>query len=167
MELDTYVDDIRRQFARAAEAGSDDSRALAERLIAPLDAALRLALQQALADAADEITIELAPGAVELRIRGRELAFVLTPPATEPPVEEAAADEGTDGPAGDEGEMARINVRMPEQLKARVEQAANGQHLSVNAWLVRAASAALDRTDASPSLERRSRGAQRYRGWVR
>ena len=141
---------------------------MAERLIAPLDAALRLTLQQALADAADEITVELAPGSVELRVRGRELVFVVTPPPADEPGRDGDDRPAPDLPVGEEGEMARINVRMPEQLKARVEQSAGAQHLSVNAWLVRAASAALDRPDAFPSPERRTgRGSQRYRGWAR
>ena len=72
MELDAYVDEIRRLVEVAADAGGDDARAAAEQLIAPLDAAVRLAVQHALADAAEEITCELAPGSVELRVRGRE-----------------------------------------------------------------------------------------------
>ncbi len=69
---------------------------------------------------------------------------------------------------GDEGTMSRINLRMPDRLKARVEQAAVGDGLSVNAWLVRAAAAGLDRTDAARRAERRApKGAQRYSGWAR
>ena len=47
--------------------------------------------------------------------------------------------------------MARINLRLPEQLKAAAEQAAARERLSVNAWLVRAAAAAVDgRRDTPP-----------------
>ena len=64
--------------------------------------------------------------------------------------------------------MARINLRMPDHLKARVEQAAVGEGLSVNSWLVRAASAALDRGGTGPRGQRRPvMGAQRYTGWAR
>src|SRR6266508_3323982 len=80
MDLGQYVDNIRQQLALAAEAGGDDARALAERLVAPLDAAIRLTLQDVLAAAAEEITCELAPGSVELRLRGRDPEFVVTPP---------------------------------------------------------------------------------------
>jgi hypothetical protein len=168
MELEPYIDDIRKHFAIAADAAGEEAWILAERLIAPLDAAVRLALQNALADAADEITLELAPGSVELRVRGRDLAFVVVLP----PIEAQARDDTT-APAADvvpddSGEMTRINVRMPENLKTRVEQAARAQGVSVNAWLVRAAGAAVDRADAAPQAEqRRSRGPQRYRGWAK
>jgi hypothetical protein len=166
MQLEPYVEEIREHLAGAAEASGDDARALAERLMAPLDAAVQLALQHALADAADEITTELAPAAVELRVRGRELAFVVTPPPAEQSVDEAGTPPDAT-PDDDGGEIARINVRMPEQLKARVEQAADAQRLSTNAWLVRAATAALERVDAPTQHSRAPRGGQRYRGWAK
>jgi hypothetical protein len=68
----------------------------------------------------------------------------------------------------DEGGMARINLRMPDHLKARIEQAAGGEGLSLNAWLVRAAAAALDRTDPARRRQRYApQGSQRYKGWAR
>src|ERR1700684_2174076 len=91
MDLRPYIEDIHQQLADAAEAGGDDARALAERLAAPLDAAIRLALQDALGAAADEITRELAPGAVELRIRGRTPEFVVTPAPAELPSDDFSA----------------------------------------------------------------------------
>jgi uncharacterized protein (DUF1778 family) len=64
--------------------------------------------------------------------------------------------------------MSRINLRMPDHLKARIEQAAASEGLSVNAWLVRAAATALERTGPSHRRERRaSQGPQRYTGWGR
>ena len=80
-ELEPVVEqNINRQLAIAAEAGGDEARALAERLVAPLEAAIRLTMQDALASAAEEITTELAPGSVELRLRGRDPEFVVSPP---------------------------------------------------------------------------------------
>src|ERR1700748_2126546 len=83
MDLTPYVDKLSAELAVAAEAGGEDARALAERLTAPLDSAVRLALLEALSSAADEITADLAPGSVELRLRGREPSFVVTPPPTD------------------------------------------------------------------------------------
>ena len=60
--------------------------------------------------------------------------------------------------------MTRINLRLPDQLKARVEDAARRDGLSTNAWLVRAAAAALDQGTAD---RRPPRGSQRYTGWAR
>ena len=77
MDLTPYVENLRRELAVAAEAGGDEARALAERLTAPLESAVRLTLLDALSAAADEITRELAPGSVELRLRGGEPEFVV------------------------------------------------------------------------------------------
>jgi hypothetical protein len=174
MDLRVYIDDIHRQLATAAEAGGDEARALAERLIAPLDAAIRLTLQDALAAAAEEITCELAPGSVELRLRGRDPEFVVTPPPVEPSSDVSESDRHPAGAAtpasieGDEGAMSRINLRMQDQLKARIEQAASREGLSVNSWLVRAATAALERTDPGRGPEPRAPlGGKRYTGWAR
>jgi predicted HicB family RNase H-like nuclease len=171
MNLELYVDNLHRQLVVAAEAGGEEARALAERLVAPLEAAIRLTLQDALAAAAEEITTELAPGSVELRLRGRDPEFVVTPPPADPSAEDPAegADDRTPAvPEGDEGTMSRINLRMPDHLKARVEQAAGSEGLSVNAWLVRAVAATLERTGPPRRRERRaSQGAQRYTGWAR
>src|SRR5262245_38875589 len=100
MELDRYVEEIRQHYLLTADAAGEPAREQAERLVAPLDATVRLALQHALADAADEITVELAPGSVELRVRGRDLAFVVTPQ----PV----------SPIGDETDAARVDERPPD-----------------------------------------------------
>src|SRR6476660_3105321 len=130
MDLSRYVDDIRRQLAVLAEAGDDETRRVADRLYSPLEPAVRLALQDVLAVAAEEITTELAPGSVELRLRGREPQFVVTLPRTEPGPSSAptATDEG------ERGALARINLRLPDHLKERVERAAAAEGLSVNAW---------------------------------
>lgn len=182
MDLTPYVDNVRRELAIAAEAGGEEARALAERLSAPLASTIRLALLDALSVAADEITRDLAPGSVELRLRRGDPNFAVTTPATEPPVAPAVDDEhdaataepapepaaeSNTGPSDEDGAMTRINLRLPEQLKARIEEAAAKQGRSANAWIVRAATAALQPQPKRPSLERGSRSNQHYRGFVR
>src|SRR5947209_17458273 len=158
MDLTAYVDNLRQELAVAAEAGGEEARALAERLTAALESAVRMTLLDALSAAADEITRDLAPGSVELRLRGRDPSFVVTPPPAEPlpPAAEEAAEPVAglrDGEPllGEEGPATRINLRPPEQLKTAVEEAAAREGRSVNAWLVRAAAAGLQRTDRDPA----------------
>ena len=69
----------------------------------------------------------------------------------------------------DEGATARITLRLPEQLKTRIEDAAGREGFSVNAWLVRAVSRGLDAAAGSgPGDRRRNRwSGQQYSGWVR
>lgn len=175
MDLTPYVIELRRELAVAADAGGEDARELAERLTAPLESATRLVLLDALSAAAAEITRDLAPGSVDLRLRGREPSFVVTPPpagdAYEPAPEPAAPPAPPVAPGTGEGEdsaQARISFRLPEYLKTRVEEAAGQAGLSVNAWLVRAAAAALDAGISPARTARRApQGGERYTGWVR
>ncbi|GAA2580853.1 MULTISPECIES: hypothetical protein [Streptomyces] len=171
MDLTPYVDTLRRELAVAAEAGGDEARELAERLIAPLESATRLTMLNVLSAAMDEITRELAPGSVDVRLRGLDPDFVVTPPPTDGGAAAPAAPVEalrTQAPAeGDEGGTARVNLRLPAHLKTRAEEAASREGLSVNAWLVRAVSAAVDGGGAPRTAERARNVGQSFTGWVR
>jgi hypothetical protein len=160
MNLAPYTEHLREELAGAAEMAGPEARELAERLTAALDSAIRLTLLEALSAAADEITRELAPGSVELRLRGGEPDFVVTPATEDDAPEPAPAP-----PEADEAATARINLRLPDHLKAGVEQAAARERLSVNAWLVRVVAAAVAQDDRP--RRRAARGGQSYTGWVR
>lgn len=171
MDLMPYVENLRRELAVAAEAGGPDARALAERLTGVLEAATRLTLLEALSAAADEITSDLAPGSVEVRLRGGDPAFVVTPP--QPSWEGEAGVPETAPPAAppitEEGGTARMTLRLPEHLKLRVEEVAAKQGISVNAWLVRAVSAAFEPGAGGSPADRpqQPRSGRSYTGWVR
>jgi hypothetical protein len=177
MELRPYIDALRHELALAAAAGGDDARELAERLTAPLESATRLALLDALSEAATEITRELAPGSVDLRLRNREPSFVVTPapadpwaagPPTPPPPDPTPVPAPAVAPGEDEATV-RISLRLPEHLKNRIEQAATRDGVSINTWLIRAASAAADgvKPPATTTTVTATSGGQRFTGWVR
>jgi hypothetical protein len=166
MELSHAVDGLKRELATLADAGGGkEARAVLERLAGSLDSAIRMTLLEALSAATAEISRELAPVSVELRLRGRDPEFVVTPPpaapsgAVPPPVPEVEPEPFV----ADDGPVARINVRMPEQLKAAVEEAAAREGRSVNAWLIRAASAAVQPRPGPRSPQNQ----KRFTGWVR
>jgi hypothetical protein len=171
MDLTVFVDRVRQELAVAAEAGGPDAVALAEQLTAPLASAFQLILLEALSTAADEITRELAPGSVEVRLRGGEPSFAVTTPTEEPVAPQVAPVmavlEPDETPADGEAATARINFRVPEALKARIEEAAAAQGRSVNAWLTRAASDAL-RMPSQTTYEKSAggRARQHVTGWV-
>ncbi|MEU5876055.1 toxin-antitoxin system HicB family antitoxin [Spirillospora sp. NPDC047279] len=171
MDLMPYVDALRRELVVAAEAGGDDARALAERLTGPLESGARLMLLEALSAAADEITRDLAPGSVEVRLRGSSPAFVVTP-ADDGPAEPEAVPNAEPPPpvvpSGEDGATARMTLRLPEHLKPRVEQAAERQGISVNAWLVRVIAAACEPPGPAGERARPTTGKGRsFTGWVR
>lgn len=169
MDLTPYTERLREQLATAAEAGGEDTRAIADRLAASVDAAARLMLLDALSAAADEVTRELAPGSVELRLRSGEPDFVVTPPTADDAGEPAvAAPPPPPSPDEDDSAIARVNLRLPEALKSGVEEAAARERLSTNAWLVRLIATALAGPDRDAGRARRGgRVGQSYTGWVR
>jgi hypothetical protein len=168
MELAPYVESLREQLVAVADAGGPESRAAVERVAPGLEAAMRLVLLEALSAAADEVTRELAPGAVDVRLRGSDPDFVVTLPFEPGDVATpATAASPVVVPAGDdEGGTSRLNLRLPEGLKTKIEEAARREGLSLNAWLVRTAAAAVDGAP-TPMSRRSPAGRQSYTGWVR
>jgi hypothetical protein len=164
MDLQPYVDAVRHELNVAAAAGGADAAELADRLSAPLDSALRLAILEALSDAAEEITRELAPGSVDVRLRGRDPAFAVTSPPNEPApdVPELVVSPESD----DDGGTWRVTLRLPENLRAGVDTAARGAGLSVNAWMVRAIATALGADRRRPQ-GRPPASDKHFSGWVR
>jgi predicted transcriptional regulator len=161
MELDQYVNDLHRQVANAADNGGEEVRAAAERIAAGLDAATRLVLLDALSAAVGEITSDLAPGSVDLRLRGREIEFVVNQAPVETETDDLAASVDLDDVS-----TSRTTLRLPDALKARVDDAAAADGLSVNTWLVRAVAAALNPKQRK-TAQRTLRTGDSFAGWAR
>ena len=174
MDITPYVESLRHDLTAVADAAGPEARAVAERLVQALDPAVRLALVEALSEAAAEITSELPAGSVDVRMRGREPQFVVDLRAaamsseTGPRVGEADDDR-------DDGTVARITLRIPEPVKARAEELAASGATSLNSWIVgvvRSATRGRVVTDIDPSgfvgePHGRSRpGGRRMTGWV-
>ena len=174
MDLTPYLTDLRSQLAAVAETGGPQARDLADRLAGALESAFRLSLLDALSVATAEITQELAPGSVELRLRGRDPEFVVTPPPLDHPANSGPSDAMAQRPTsvaasvgeGDDAGPSRITLRLPEQLKGRIEEAAGRDGVSVNSWLVRTVSAAVGATDPQRSARSNPLGGQSFTGWA-
>jgi uncharacterized protein (DUF1778 family) len=136
MDLTPYVESLRRDLLTAAAAGTDETRRTADLLAAALDPAVRLAILDALSAAMADVTAALPDVTVELRMHGREPRVAVDTVEPEPTAPAPAADEA-DG-------TARVTLRLPESVKARTEEAAAREGVSVNSWLVRAVAQALD-----------------------
>jgi hypothetical protein len=166
MELQQYVNDLQRQLVNAAETGSEQTRAIAERLATGLDASVRLVLLDVLSAAAGEITRDLAPASVDLRLRGRDVEFVLSGAASDPAGNDLLASAIDHNAELGDASSSRTTLRLPDALKARVDEAAAADGLSVNSWLVRAVSAALQPKERR-SAQRTQRTGDSFAGWVR
>ena len=159
MDLTPYLASVRAGVANAAALADQPTRDVAERLGTAIESTTRLALIQALSDAASAISVELAPSSVELRMAGPDPEFAVTVhPSDSTPTylvpDPEPAEESADGPAADSDDepQARITLRLPQSVKLKVDELAAADGISTNAWLVAALTDALA-----------SRGG--HRGW--
>jgi hypothetical protein len=149
MDLTPYLESLRADLTAAAAPGGPETTRAAEMLGHSLESSARLALLEALSDAAAEITTRLQDASVEVRLRGRDADLVVTHTATEPPVAPPAP------PVTDGGDLTRLTLRMPESLKTHIEQTAAAEGVSVNAWLVRTVTAAAHQPTGRPAAPAR------------
>ncbi len=140
MQTAPFLDALRREVAAAAATGDAATAAVADRLAASLEAAAHLWLLDVAGQAAVQLNGQLPAGHVEVRLAGRDPDLVYVP---DPEPEPAAAP-------GDDAYAARITLRLPESLKAQVEQWAAAEGVSVNTWLVRAIARGDQRPRRSP-----------------
>jgi len=159
MQLSPYVGQVQAQLAAAAALGDDTTRRVAEALAAAAEPATRLAILAAVTAAADEVTAALldSPDAPSLAVRldGDELR-----------IEVRVVEQHHDTPTDDADTSARISLRLSEALKSDVESAAKADSVSVNTWLVRAATRALAPSRArSAGWDTRASG-HRITGWI-
>jgi hypothetical protein len=157
MDLSDYVDALRRHLTAAAAAGTEQTQETARLLADTMEPAVRLAVTDALAAMAAEVTAAWDGGLVDIRLRGRDPEVVVVPA---PELEDRTVDAGSD----DDGSVARISLRLPESVKSRAEVAAAAAGISLNAWLVRTVAAGLREPTDRP---RSGRGPHRYSGFAR
>lgn len=148
MDITPYVEGLRRDLLAAAEAAGPEAREVTERLAFALDPAARLALMEAISQAAAEITAEMPTGGVDVRLNGRDLEFAVQAPApaeaAAPPPGHAEAEEDED-----DGNVARITLRIPESVKTKAEELAARSGHSLNTWLVNVVRAATKGGDST------------------
>jgi hypothetical protein len=149
MDLTPYLASVRAGVANAAALADQPTQDVAERLATAIESTTRLALIQALSDAASTISVELAPSSVELRMAGPDPEFAVTVhPSDSTPtylLPDPEPGEPTDGPLadGDDEPLARVTLRLPQSVKLKVDELAAADGISTNAWLVAALTDAL------------------------
>lgn len=163
MDLSPYIESVRGGVVNASSLADEQTQYVAERLGTAIESSTRLALIQALSDAAGSISAEMAPSSVELRMVGQDPEFVvsiqtaeaeptLLLPDAEPDLDatgESSANEPDDEP------VARVTLRLPQSVKARVDEVASSEGISTNAWLIRAVMDALsERSGPRPEWPR-------------
>jgi len=147
MKMSLVVEGLRADALAVGELGDEVVAETAERIAAVLARSASSRILDLLSDVAAELSAELPEGRVEIHLGGDD-------------VELAYVDEGAPTAESEAELSARITLRLSEQLKARVEESASQEGMSVNSWVLRA----LER-GTSTSKVRNSRAGSRLRGY--
>ena len=146
MDTTAYSSRLVDQLSDVTDLGDEDTRLAGQMIANVMEPAVRTTLIDAIGEVCVEASAVMSAGHLETRLVGPSLEIVFV----EAPAE-ASVQEPAPLPPDAEGEnVARISLRLPDDLKARVESVSAAQGQSVNAWLVRAIAVAVQGA-ASPS----------------
>lgn len=124
MKMSKFIELLSADITALGKLGGSELESAVSRLIPTLAPVLRTRFLEALAEVADE-SKEQFPGAhLEARTAGDEIGLVYI----------------EDGSVIRENPMdlnARITLRLPEDLKSRIENAATKEGISLNSWLLK------------------------------
>ncbi len=148
MQISHFVEGVREDLARLGALGDEATARIAANLADALAPALRARLLEALDVVVAEANRPGDPPGLVLTLVG-DNATLTRPGAAGEPHPQAAGDL-----------TARFALRLPDELKARIEREAQRRGASTNSWMVRALA-----REVAESLEHPGpRGAQELRG---
>jgi hypothetical protein len=150
MKMSLVVDGVRADVASVGELGDEVVAEVAERIADLLGRSLPARILELLSDAAAEVSAELPDGRVEIRVAGDDVGLAYVEDTRVTAAESEAGGDLT----------ARITLRLSEGLKARVEEGAGREGVSVNTYIVRT----LER-GSSANRYRAGRVGNRLRGY--
>ncbi len=125
MKMSKFIDLLSADLQALGKLGGNDLEAAVSRLIPTLTPVLRGRLLEALTEIAGEMKDQIPGSRVEARLDGDEVELVYL------------QDEGVNRETPSELN-ARITLRLPEDLKSRIESAAVKEGISLNSWLLKA-----------------------------
>lgn len=125
MEMSRFIERLTVDLQALGKLGGTDVEAALTRLTPTLEPILRTRLLETLTTLAEETREQLPGGRLEARLSGDEVKLVYL--QDESAIRETPAELN-----------ARITLRLPEDLKARIEEAATREGISLNSWLLKA-----------------------------
>lgn len=147
MKMSLVIEGFREDLVAVGELGDDAVGEMADRIASVFTRSAPTRILSLLSDVAAELTSELPEGRIEIRLVGDDVEF-------------AFVDDQSVSADSDAELTARITLRLPEQLKARVEASAARESISVNGWILRT----LERGTSSAKA-RNSRAGSRLQGF--
>ena len=138
MKMSKFVNLLTGNIESLGKLGGPELESAVSRLIPTLAPVLRTRLLEALAEIADELKAQLPGAHLEARVQGDEIELVYI-------------EEGSVVRENPSDLNARITLRLPEDLKSRIESAATKEGISLNSWLLKTS----DRGSFSVSIGKR------------
>ena len=138
MKMSKFIDLLSNDLKALGKLGGPELDSAVSRLIPTLEPVLRTRLLEALSEIADELSQQFPGAHLEVRVQGDEIDLVHIEDGSI--VRENPADLN-----------ARITLRLPEDLKSRIESAATKEGISLNSWLLKTS----DRGSFSVSIGKR------------
>lgn len=153
MDLTEYTARLRDDLAAAAALGDEDTQRIAQALASAVERSAQLMLVSALSDFAREASEELGDRTLHVRFAGTDVGVEATR-------RHADSDSGTDSDTDTStsskhktdpyrtiedvtGDISRVTLRLVDQIKARAEEAALQDGMSLNSWVSQAVQGAL------------------------
>jgi len=143
MQTAQFVESLQADLRELAQLGGEELVQAAHRLEGAVKQAATLRLIEALTQIALEVSSQLPNGHLDVRVAGQDPELVYV---------EEQREQAQAAQTAEDGLNARITIRLPESLKTALEQAADQEGLSVNAWLVRALQRAVSGVTAKGAI---------------
>lgn len=146
MDLTEYTARLRDDLTAAAALGDADTQRIAEALAGSAERSAQLMLVSALSDLAREASEELGDRTLHVRFEGTDVKVEATRRRPEPGPASSSPNDTSDPYRTLEdvtGDISRVTLRLVDQIKARAEEAAVQDGMSLNSWVSQAVQGAL------------------------
>lgn len=131
MQTSWFTESLRSDLEAVGSMGSEKAMKVADRMITVALPLAKARMLEAMSMALAELSAVMGVEGIDLRVSGDDVTFVPTQ-ADRPP---AVVDQS--------GEQARFSLRLPDDLKTRVDDRAASEGISTNTWIVRTLEAAV------------------------
>jgi hypothetical protein len=146
MQTSWFTETLRSDLEAVGSMGSDKAMKVADRMITVALPLARARMLEAMSMALTELSGVLGIERIDLRVSGDDVTFV--------PAEQAVVART----AEQSSDQARFSLRLPDDLKVRIDERAAAEGTSTNTWMVRALESAVGRGAHHPTRNRRLSG---------
>jgi hypothetical protein len=143
MQTSWFTETLRSDLEAVGSMGSDKAMKVADRMITVALPLAKARMLEAMSMALTELSGVLGIERIDLRVSGDDVTFVPAEPVMVTRTVEQSADQ------------ARFSLRLPDDLKARIDERAAAEGTSTNTWMVRALETTVGRGAAHHSPRNR------------